>query len=364
MVGFNYEDLVKATDSFSPSNLIGKGSHGSVYKGILQNNNLVAIKKPSIQCHEVSHDDNSKKLDNEIHVLSSLRENPCVINFIGTSRDSVNKDIKILVMEFMPNGSLHDLLHVVNTPPSWPKRVEIAIQVARAVKFLHEGKPLVIHRDIKPANILIDSNWKPKLADFGLAVMLQVDSLLGQVSDHKPAGTMGYLDPFYTSPSKLGTKNDIFSFGVVLLEIISCRKVIDVTKSPSSIVEWATTLIKEERMMEICDTRIVLPSYMDATIGHMLDVACRCVSPKEEIRPSIVEIVMEMENFVVERVNKNPIWISVLRSVILAKQRRNLAKKLHPNCKCATQKGDMDNDNDIARGRLLLTEVLADVTLQ
>ncbi|KAF2293881.1 hypothetical protein GH714_005387 [Hevea brasiliensis] len=151
MAEFDYQDLVKATEGFSPSRLIGKGSHGSVYKGILlQENKVLAIKKSSIGIDHVSND-NSKKLDNEIFILSSLRDqSPYIINFLGTSHDSAaaaseEKIIsrKLLVMEFMPNGSLHEMLHVAQTPPSWPKRVEIALQIARAVQSLHESKPLV-----------------------------------------------------------------------------------------------------------------------------------------------------------------------------------------------------------------------------
>ncbi|KAJ7968019.1 Serine/threonine-protein kinase-like protein family [Quillaja saponaria] len=180
MVEFDYEELVKATENFKTSRLIGKGSHGLVYKGKLKDNKLVAIKKQSNGLQSLC--DNSK-LDNEIHVLSTLRKNPNVISFLGTSHDSLI-DNKLLVMEFMPNASLHDLLHnSAEHSPTWPKRVEIAMQIARAIQFLHEGKPLVIHRDIKSTNVLFDSNWNAKLADFGLAV-LPVDSLSQPVVCH------------------------------------------------------------------------------------------------------------------------------------------------------------------------------------
>ncbi|KAG6781939.1 hypothetical protein POTOM_011325 [Populus tomentosa] len=308
---FDYQQLVKATGSFSPSRLLGKGSHGSIYKGILEENKLVAIKKSSSLGADHVSADNTKKLENEISVLSSLRGSPYIINFLGASHYRHNSNCKeknrVLVMEFMPNGSLHDLLHVDASPPPWPKRVEIAIQIARAVQFLHEGKPLVIHRDIKSANILFDINWKAKLADFGLSVLLLADS---SSHDHatQPAGTIGYLDPSYTTPSKLSTKIDVFSYGVVLLEIISCQKVIDVSRSPSSIAEWAVPLIEEQRLMEICDTRIALPTFMEGTIKHLLYVAARCVSCREENRPSITEIVKGMDkNCLVERVQM-PSW--------------------------------------------------------
>ncbi|KAJ9174701.1 hypothetical protein P3X46_013317 [Hevea brasiliensis] len=366
MAEFDYQDLVKATEGFSPSRLIGKGSHGSVYKGILlQENKVLAIKKSSIGIDHVSND-NSKKLDNEIFILSSLRDqSPYIINFLGTSHDSAaaaseEKIIsrKLLVMEFMPNGSLHEMLHVAQTPPSWPKRVEIALQIARAVQSLHESKPLVIHRDIKSANVLFDSNWNAKLADYGLAVS-RIDSSTHHES--QPAGTIGYIDPCYTTPSKLSTKNDVFSYGVVLLEIISGRKAIDVSKAPASIVEWAIPLIQKRGVpvKEICDPRIGLPPYIEGTIRNLLNVAARCVSYKEENRPSIGEIVRGMDSYCfVERVNtvRSPSsWTSLIRSLILIRRQRRLAKKWQGKC---------ENYSDISKGKLLLREILADITLK
>ncbi|KAA8536569.1 hypothetical protein F0562_029047 [Nyssa sinensis] len=280
---FKYEELEEATENFSSHRLVGKGSHGCIYKGTLKDGKLVAIKKPSLGLQKLQ--DNSK-LDNEIHILSSLNQNPFLVNLRGTSHDSANR--KILVMEFMPNGTLHDLLHVASAPPPWPKRAKMAIQIARAVQFLHQAKPIIIHRDIKSANILFDSKWNAKLGDFGLAVRVseRVDSL------SQPAGTIGYLDPSYSTPSKLSTKNDVFSFGVVLLEIISGRKALDISRVPASMVEWAVSLIEDQygdRMMEICDKRIALPASMEGSIRNMLHVAARCVSLKEDRRPSIGE---------------------------------------------------------------------------
>ncbi|KAF3452619.1 hypothetical protein FNV43_RR03052 [Rhamnella rubrinervis] len=334
MEEFEYEELVEATQSFSPSRLIGKGSHGSVFKGILKNNKLVAVKKP-LHDHGHGHDhlealsDNSK-LDNEIRVLSSLRENPFVIGLVGTCHDTNNEDKKLLVMELMPNGSLHDLLHAHPADeyslPSWPKRVEMAIQIARAVHFLHQQRPMVIHRDIKSANVLFDSNWDAKLADFGLAVLMPSS----QVS--QPAGTIGYLDPCYTTPNKLSSKNDVFSFGVVLLEIISGRKAMDMCRTPTSISEWAVGLIKQGRIEDVCDLRVPVADYMVNAIKHMVFVALSCVSMNEACRPTMGEIVLGMENCFRERIRIVPIWTSLLRRVMLARRHRKLAKKWRQKC--------------------------------
>ncbi|XWS40377.1 hypothetical protein CRYUN_Cryun18bG0136000 [Craigia yunnanensis] len=356
MVEFDYKELVKATKSFSPSRLIGKGSHGAVYKGILQYNKVVAVKRSSINRVEAQRD-NLKKLDNEISILSSLRESSHIISFLGASHDSAKND-KLLVMELMPNGSLHDLLHVAATPPLWPKRVDIAMQIARAVQFIHEGTPLVIHRDIKSANILLDSCWSAKLADFGLAIS-PTDSL-SQAT--QPAGTIGYLDPCYTAPNKLSTKNDVFSLGVVFLEIISCRKVIDVTKAPASIVEWAIPLVEKQRLKEICDPRLPFPTYMEGMIRRVMSVASRCLSENEEHRPSIGEIIMAMETSSIERVRTtSTAWTSILHNLVQIKRRRKLTRK----CRAiyATQQGDVNSD--VSRGKMLLKDIIfADVTLK
>ncbi|KAJ4717378.1 Kinase family protein [Melia azedarach] len=313
--------------------LIGRGSHGSVYKGILQEGRVVAIKRASINGVEVQQD-NLKKLGNEIRVLSSLQENsksPHVVNFLGKSHDSGDDDDnnnnnndddnsnKLLVIEFMPNGSLHELLHSgVGTPPPWPKRVEIAMQIAKAVQFLHENDPGIIHRDIKSSNILLDSNWDAKLADFGLAVSEAEFRTLQTV---QPAGTIGYLDPSYTIPSKLSRKTDIFSFGVVLLEIISCRKAIDVSRFPSSIVDWAMPLMRGGKLMEVCDSRVPLPIFMEGAVKHMLHVAASCVSTEEENRPGIAEILMGGTCFNdVRRVRSVPVWMNWRGSVVMLKK--------------------------------------------
>ncbi|KAJ1385688.1 Serine-threonine/tyrosine-protein kinase, catalytic domain [Sesbania bispinosa] len=150
---FDYEEILKATDNFHPTRLTGKGSHGLVYKALLFKDNLeVAVKKPS----------QSLLQDNEIRVFSSLRSDeiphPHVLQLLGTSSyyygheecDSFKQKHKVIVMELMPNGSIHDWLHTATkTPLTWPKRIEIAMQIARALQFLHERKPLVIHKDIK-----------------------------------------------------------------------------------------------------------------------------------------------------------------------------------------------------------------------
>ncbi|KAF8083701.1 hypothetical protein N665_0756s0018 [Sinapis alba] len=324
---FDYEKLVSATDGFSPSRLIGKGSHGYVYEGFLheedeKHHRVVAIKTPSMLLSRsqpssslITKTEQMKKLEDEINVMSSLPYNPHVLTFLG------HAEKRLMVVEFMPNGSLHQLLHVSGTsPPTWLKRIEIALKIARAVHFLH-GQD-ILHRDIKSDNILFDSNWEPKLADFGLAVDLAEKKVA------TPAGTIGYLDPCYTSPEKLSAKTDVYSYGVVLLEIVSCRKAIDVSRSPSSIVDWAVPLIEEGKIGEICcvgggggggggGSGV----FMETNL-RLLRMAARCVSSDVELRPSSGEITAEMVACLTEPVRSLPLWISFFRGVVKLKRRK------------------------------------------
>ncbi|KAJ4964729.1 hypothetical protein NE237_016578 [Protea cynaroides] len=352
MEEFEYSKLQVATNDFSLSALIGKGSHGCVYKGVLGDGKLVAIKKQSIGLQILQ--DNSK-LDNEIQVLSSLHRSPYFVNLVGVSHDGSTQK-KLLVIEFMPNGSLHDLLHNMSTPPSWSKRLHVALQIARAVQTLHEARPSIIHRDIKSANIMLDCNWNAKLADFGLAVR-QSESTQPVNPPCRPAGTIGYLDPCYTTPSKLSTRTDVFSFGVVVLEIISCRRAMEVGQEPASIVEWAVPLINGKRGgIDVCDTRIALPGNMEGTIRCILNVAARCVSSKEENRPLMAEIVTELESCMVRPI-QYPVWQCLLRSVLTRRKKRKTIPTttiIHP-----THQADIHVDH--SRGKLLVREVLAEV---
>ncbi|CAN1143508.1 Serine/threonine-protein kinase-like protein At3g51990 [Linum perenne] len=340
---FDYEQLASATGNFSPSNLIGKGSHGSIYKAFLPLH-AVAVKKSTLGREPHVGQGNSLKLQNEIRTLFSFRQR--------ASRDDDEDDKKItrhlLVMEFLPNGSLDDMLHgkvtTTTSPLSWAQRVEIIIQLAKAIEFLHGGNPsCVIHRDIKPSNILFDSNRKLKLVDFGLAVS---DSVV--VMTHQPAGTIGYMDPHYTTPNRLTTKVDVYSFGVVVFEIISNRKAIDVAQSPASVVEWARVLMRKEKAMEICDRRVELPELLECTIRHLLYVAARCVSIDVEDRPEMSEIVAGLDvGWPIQDRVRMPSWMDVVR---------RLEKDDDEKVKCGTQR-------DVSNGKLLLRELLADITL-
>ncbi|XP_020209332.1 serine/threonine-protein kinase-like protein At1g28390 [Cajanus cajan] len=270
---FAYSDILAATNHFSAENFLGKGSHGSVYKAALDAGTLIAAVKVT-------------KPSNEIQILSQLKTRR-LVNLIGFCNDQTKK---VIVVEYMPNGSLHDLLHSSKAvqPPSWTARARFALQIAKAVRALHSSEPPVIHRDIKSSNVLIDKNWNARLADFGLA-------LRGHVADFQffpvpPAGTLGYLDPCYLAPADLTFKSDVFSFGVLLFEIATGRHAIDVTHSPPSLLDWALPLLRQGQYHNICDPRIGPPPDM-AAFRKMVTLAASCVRSTAERRPEMAEVV-------------------------------------------------------------------------
>lgn len=292
---FDYSDLEAATNGFSEQKLLGKGSHGYVYKAVL-GGRLVAVKKPSraqilapprpaslsssMASYEITNE-----VDNEIEILSKI-QSPRLVNLVGFTNDS--KD-RLLVVEFMSNGTLYDVIHSGSRPLYWGRRIRLALQTAKAIETLHASNPPVIHRDIKSANVLIDRNYNARLGDFGLAIQGYADDY--RLRSTPPAGTMGYLDPCYVTPDNLSTKTDVFSFGILLLEIISGRKAIDVGYSPPSIVDWAVPLIKKGKLMAIYDPRIAPPK--DPIVRKQLAViAAKCVRSCRERRPSMKDVVV------------------------------------------------------------------------
>ncbi|CAM0880866.1 unnamed protein product [Alopecurus aequalis] len=293
MKEFSYEEIESATGGFAAKNVVGKGSHGCVYRARLRGG--TGRRAVTVAVKRASHPQGEAKLANEIAVLTAARHYPGVVSLVGVAAPAPPGPGKppLLVMEFMPNGSLHDLLHRSPRPPPWPRRVEIAFDVALALRALHGATPRVIHRDVKTANILLGRDGRARLADFSLAVKVAADA----VGAPAPAGTMGYLDPSYTEPGRLGPESDVFSFGVVLLELISGRKVMDMNASPSSIVAWAVPLIGAGLAREVFDGRLAAPppgADAETSIARALAVAARCVSGTVERRPTMAEVASEL----------------------------------------------------------------------
>lgn len=307
---FSYADVAAATDGFSAGSFLGKGSHGSVYKAVLDDGKLVAAVKRTKLISNAKTTTSSFH-ENEIEILSRVRH-PRLVNLIGFCEDSGERnDNKIIVVEYMPNGSLYDILHCASRPPGWARRVRYGLQVAKAVHALHASSPPVIHRDIKSSNVLIDEDWNARLGDFGLALRGHVEDV--RVKCTPPAGTLGYLDPCYLAPGDLSAKSDVFSFGILLLEIISGRNAIDVNYSPPSIVDWAGPIIRRGDYANICDSRIGPPPD-PALARHLAVLAARCVRSTAEKRPPMSEVV-ECLKIISKRIHAPPMWNNLRRRV-------------------------------------------------
>lgn len=303
---FSYSDLHSATNAFSQDNLLGKGSHGYVYRAHLHQCKLIAaVKKAKLS--EPRNSSSNSPAENEIEILSRVHH-PRLVNLLGYAVDS-NQN-KLIVVEFMPNGSLYELLHCSSKPPNWTRRVRFALQIARGVHFLHSSNPPVIHRDIKSSNILIDCKFSARLGDFGLSLRGHVEDVV--VKSTPPAGTLGYLDPAYLAPGDLSTKSDVFSFGILLLEIISGRNAIDVNYSPPSVVDWAVPLIKSGEYTEICDPRISSPED-EGVLRQLAVVAACCVRKTAAKRPAMAEVAEWLK--VVHKRMSSPIWNNIGRRV-------------------------------------------------
>lgn len=309
---FLYDELVAATKAFSADNFLGKGSHGSVYKAVLDDGKLIAAVKKTTSPISTSQDHHPRgncsnsPAENEIEILSRVN-NPRLVNLIGFCVDSREK--KLLVVEYMPRGSLFELLHCSSRPPGWTRRVRFALQIAEAVQCLHTSSPPVIHRDIKSSNVLIDESGDARLGDFGLALRGHVEDV--RVKCTPPAGTLGYLDPGYLAPGDLSTKSDVFSFGILLLEIISGRHAIDLNYSPPSVVDWAVPIIKHGEFSGICDHR--LRSLSDRSVIRALAVlAARCVRSTAAKRPDMAEVIDCLKN-VRKKFHSPPGWCNLRR---------------------------------------------------
>ncbi|KAH9675737.1 Receptor-like serine-threonine protein kinase [Citrus sinensis] len=213
---FNLDVLIAATDNFSTENMLGRGGFGTVYKGRLQDGREIAVKKLATNSMQ-----GKEEFENEVRVLLKMQHR----NLVQLFGCCVQERERILVYEYLPNKSLDKFLFDKSKSAilDWPKRLNIIMGVARGLLYLHRDSVLrIIHRDIKASNILLDHQMKPKISDFGLAKLFHDEQ--SRHRTHQIAGTFGYMAPEYAIRGFLSVKSDVFSFGVLLLEIISGRK--------------------------------------------------------------------------------------------------------------------------------------------
>ncbi|CAM6129053.1 unnamed protein product [Calypogeia fissa] len=285
---FSPNELKMATNNFSHENKLGSGAFGDVYKGFLRDGQVVAIKR--------LRTDRAIDMDqffNELSVLSQVNH-PNLVKLMGCC---VDPKMPMVVYEFVPNGTLHEhLCKARESAPSkldWPCRMRIAVQIAEALQYLHsQASPSIVHRDVKAENILLGNHFAAKVADFGLSKML--DTGATHIST-EVKGTFGYMDPEYFSTFQLTEKSDVYSYGMVLLELITSMKPIDLSLEPAkqNLAVRMVPLINNKLAKDIVDAWLVENFSKEdfETLEAIAEVAVACLTRNRASRPSMTQVV-------------------------------------------------------------------------
>ncbi|KAL9464717.1 hypothetical protein AB3S75_002344 [Citrus x aurantiifolia] len=290
---FELDELERATNNFSEDWLLGTGAFGNVYKGTLDKEGALAIKR----AHAASYQ-SAEEFRNEVRLLSKVKHRN-LVGLVGfcEEAEASGAGAEALVYEYVPHGSLLDYITGRGGRSlTWRQRVNIAIGAAKGIAHLHDGiTPSIIHRDIKPSNILIGDGYEAKVSDFGLVRMGPVGDQSHVSSQIK--GTPGYLDPAYCSSFHLSQFSDVYSFGVILLQLIAARPAVDTTRHQPNyhIIEWARPSIESGNIEEILDANLLTEPCNKEIMLKMGQLGLRCVvkSPKE--RPTMTQVWQELE---------------------------------------------------------------------
>ncbi|KAG7980687.1 hypothetical protein I3843_05G195200 [Carya illinoinensis] len=282
---FSVEELEKATNNFDKSKILGEGGYGTVYRGVLMDNKIVAIKKSKI-CNKTQ----IEQFINKVIVLTQINHKN-VVRMLGCCLET---EVPLLVYEFITNGTLSSHIHDRNLSSSlsWEKCLKIASETAGALAYLHSSTSVpILHRDVKTANILLDENYSAKVADFGTSIL----------------GTFGYLDPEYFYSNQLKEKSDVYSFGVVVAELLTGKKALcfDRPEKDRSLAMYFNSTVKEDRLHQILDDQIVNDGNINA-IDEVANIAKWCLSVKGEDRRTMKEVATELEGLRI--MGKHP-WV-------------------------------------------------------
>ena len=284
---FTSKELEKATDNFNKSRILGQGGQGMVYKGMLNDGRIVAVKRSKlVDESQLGH------FINEIMILSQINHR----NIVGLLGCCLETEVPLLVYEFISNGTLFQLIHDQNNefPFSWSMRLQVSVDAAGALAYLHSSCSMPIyHRDIKSTNILIDEKYRAKVSDFGTSRSISIDQthLTTRVQ-----GTFGYLDPEYFQSSQFTDKSDVYSFGVVLVELLTGKKPISWTSSEEEkhLVARFILSLEENNLYDILDDRVKKEGAQEKIMA-VANLAKRCLNLNGKKRPTMKEVAFELE---------------------------------------------------------------------
>ncbi|PWA92356.1 protein kinase-like domain-containing protein [Artemisia annua] len=285
------EDIKLATKDFCNENVIGRGGFGRVYKGEvahgLDNGNRIIVAKRL----DTRGGQGEKQYYDELQILYEFKHEN-VIGLVGYSNE---KHERVIVYEYAPRGSLDKYLN--DDKLSWRMRLQICIDVASGLAFLHggvQGKEVVIHRDIKAANILLFDDWKAQVADFGLSLISTINEKTNYTIDHV-CGTRGYLDPVYEKSGFLTIESDIYSFGVVLFEIMYGRSTYEIYKQKGQFLpNFVRQIFKENKQDELV-FEAIKEHIVPTSLTTFQTIAYKCLHEDREKRPTSKEILEQLK---------------------------------------------------------------------
>ncbi|XP_010276896.1 PREDICTED: probable serine/threonine-protein kinase At1g01540 [Nelumbo nucifera] len=285
---YTLRELEAATDGLADENVIGEGGYGIVYRGVLSDNTRVAVKNLLNNRGQAE-----KEFKVEVEAIGRVRHK----NLVRLLGYCVEGAYRMLVYEYVDNGNLDQWLHGdvgQVSPLTWDIRMNIILGTAKGLAYLHEGlEPKVVHRDVKSSNILLDKQWNSKVSDFGLAKLLCSERTYVTT---RVMGTFGYVAPEYACTGMLNERSDVYSFGILMMEIISGRIPVDYSRPPgeANLVDWLKTMVGNRKSEQVVDPKLPeMPS--SKALKRALLVALRCVDPDAKKRPKMGHVIHMLE---------------------------------------------------------------------
>nr|POE65814.1 wall-associated receptor kinase 5 [Quercus suber] len=330
---YSAEELEEATNNYDESRVLGPGGYGTVYKGILPDNKVIAIKKSKI-----GNQTQIEQFVNEIIVLTHINHKN-VVKLLGCCLET---EVPLLVYEFISKGTLSE--HIddkgLSSLLSWEKRLKIVVETAGALAYLHSTTSVpIIHRDVKAANILLDDNFTAKVSDFGASRLVPLDQT--QLNT-LVQGTFGYLDPEYFHTSQLTEKSNVYSFGVVLAELLTGKRALsfDRPEIDRNLAKFFISAVKDDRLVQILEDHIINEGNIEQ-LKEVANLAKRCLKVTGEDRPSMKEVAMELEGFVIMEKHpwRNASLYTEETEYLLGAPTQSFSIDVGPSCSSSTVAG-------------------------